>query len=186
MKRQLVLIGGAAILMILAACGSSTATGVSNSPAATPPPRLTPTAVPTPTAAPTPTPVPVKPSPTTGAAVTLRSVGNLGPSLVGPDGKTLYVFLGDTRTTSTCNGICAQNWPPVITAGTPRAMASLRQSLLGTTKRASGAVQIIYHGHPLYYFVGDVAPGTTAGEGIDAFGAEWDVINAAGMVITRG
>jgi Secreted repeat of unknown function len=74
----------------------------------------------------------------------------------------------------------------VITTGTPRAMPGVIQSLLGTSKRASGAVQVTYHGHPLYYFVGDTAPGTATGEGIDAFGAEWDVINAAGMAITRG
>ena len=113
-------------------------------------------------------------------------VGNLGQILVGPDGKTLYIFLADTKTTSTCNGVYAQNWPPMITTGTPRAIAGVMQSLLGTSKRASGAVQVTYHGHPLYYFVGDTALGTANGEGIDAFGAEWDVINAAGMAITRG
>jgi predicted lipoprotein with Yx(FWY)xxD motif len=59
------------------------------------------------------------------------------------------------------------------------------QSLLGTTKRQDGTTQVTYNGHPLYYFIGDSAPGMANGEGIDAFGAHWEVINAAGTGVVR-
>lgn len=180
MKRELAIIGGTAGLFILAACGSASAgTGNSNSPTATVAATATPTPVATPT--PTPTPVPATPAPAAGTALSLRSVGNLGQILVGANGKTVYVFLADKGMTSTCSGQCAQNWPPVTTTGTPRAAAGVSQALLGTTKRADGAMQVTYHGHPLYYFIADTGPGMANGEGINAFGALWEVVNAAGM-----
>jgi len=35
-----------------------------------------------------------------------------GKALVNAQGMTLYVFDRDTAGKSTCNGPCAQNWPP--------------------------------------------------------------------------
>jgi predicted lipoprotein with Yx(FWY)xxD motif len=174
MKRELALFGGTASLLILAACGSATAgTGSSNSPTAT----AAPVATPTPTPVPTPT---ATSAPAAGAAVTLRSVGNLGQILVGANGKTVYFFLADTGTTSTCSGSCAQNWPPVTTTGAPVASGGVSQALLGTTQRADGSTQVTYHGHPLYYFIADTGPGMANGEGLNAFGALWKVVTAAG------
>jgi predicted lipoprotein with Yx(FWY)xxD motif len=57
--------------------------------------------------------------------------------------------------------------------------------LLGTTKRQDGTTQVTYAGHPLYYFVADSAPGMANGQGIVAFGARWEVVNAAGMGMIR-
>jgi predicted lipoprotein with Yx(FWY)xxD motif len=156
--RRLVICGGALTALLVTACGSATnaattptATAVpSTAPTATPTP--TPTATPAPTAAPTPTPAP-------GAAVMLRSVGGLGQILVGPNGRTLYLFMGDTGMTSRCTGSCAQNWPPLTTAGVPRAVGGVSQHLLGTTRRADGTTQVTYNGHPLYYFIADTGPG---------------------------
>lgn len=182
MKRELALFGGTASLLILAACGSATAgTGSSNSPTATAVPTPTATATPTPTPLPTPTPMRATPPPATGTAVSLRSVGNLGQILVGANGRTVYFFLADTGMTSTCSGSCAQNWPPVTTTGAPHATGGVSQSLLGTTKRADGRTQVTYHGHPLYYFIADTGPAMANGEGLNAFGAMWKVVNAAGM-----
>jgi predicted lipoprotein with Yx(FWY)xxD motif len=124
--------------------------------------------------------MPAAPAPATGTAVALRSVGALGQILVGGNGRTLYLFLGDAGTMSTCNGSCAQNWPPLTTTGVPRATDGALQTLLGTTKRQDGTTQVTYNGHPLYFFVADSAPGMANGEGIDAFGARWEVIRAAG------
>jgi predicted lipoprotein with Yx(FWY)xxD motif len=120
-----------------------------------------------------------------GNRVNLRTVGSLGPILVGPNGMTLYMFLSDTTTMSTCSGSCAQNWPPLTTTGSPRAMGGVSQSLLGTIRRQDGTMQVTYHGHPLYSFIADSHPGMANGEGLDAFGARWEVINAAGMAVAR-
>jgi Secreted repeat of unknown function len=54
---------------------------------------------------------------------------------------------------------------------------------LGTIHRADGATQMIYHGHPLYYFAGDSAAGQAHGEGSKAFGADWYVVAASGKKI---
>ena len=182
MKRHLALSGGAATLLILAACGSTTTiTGGSTSPTATATataiPTPVPTQAPTPTPAGTPKPTPV---PATGATVTLRSVTGFGQILVGPNGRTLYLFLADSGVMSRCAGSCAQNWPPLTTAGLPRGAGGVSQGLLGTTRRGNGTTQVTYNGHPLYYFIADAGPGTAGGEGINAFGARWEVVDAAG------
>jgi predicted lipoprotein with Yx(FWY)xxD motif len=59
----------------------------------------------------------------------------------------------------------------------------VKQSLLGTTRRANGSMQITYAGHPLYRYAGDTKPGETSGEGLQDFGAGWDVLSAAGKKI---
>jgi predicted lipoprotein with Yx(FWY)xxD motif len=189
MKRNLVMLAGTFSLLILAACGSAT-TGTIGGPSPTPSttPSGTPTPAPTTVATPTPTAKPTAtsaPSAGTGTATALRSVGALGQILVGGNGRTLYLFLGDEGAMSKCNGSCAQNWPPLTTIGAPRATGGVLQSQLSTTKRQNGTTQVTYNGHPLYYFIGDSAPGRANGEGIDAFGAHWEVINAAGMGVVK-
>jgi predicted lipoprotein with Yx(FWY)xxD motif len=125
------------------------------------------------------------PAPAMGTAVTLRSVGSLGQILVGANGRTLYLFMADTGMTSRCTGSCAQNWPPLTTAGVPRAAGGVSQHLFGTTRRGDGTTQVTYNGHPLYYFIADSGPGMASGEGINAFGARWEVVNAAGVAVVR-
>ena len=61
--------------------------------------------------------------------------------------------------------------------------ARRKASLLGTTKRTDGTLQVTYKGHPLYYFVQDKKAGDTTGEGIDGFGAEWYVVGPYGKKI---
>jgi predicted lipoprotein with Yx(FWY)xxD motif len=97
----------------------------------------------------------------------------------------MYFFLADKGMTSTCTGSCAQNWPPVTTTGAPHAVGGVSQGLLGTTKRGDGSAQVTYHGHPLYYFIADAGAGTASGEGIVAFGARWEVANAAGVAVVK-
>jgi predicted lipoprotein with Yx(FWY)xxD motif len=110
---------------------------------------------------------------------------SLGTFLVGPDGKTLYLFEADTSSTSTCSGACAQTWPPLLTHGAPIAGSGARQSLLSTSKRADGTVQVVYNGHPLYSYSGDAAAGDTNGEGLNSFGAGWDVVSPAGNKVEK-
>jgi len=120
-----------------------------------------------------------------GASVALAS-SKLGKILVDGKGQTLYLFQADTGTASTCNGACAGAWPPLTTAGQPSAGPGVSASKLGTTKRSDGTAEVTFNGHPLYTFSGDSAPGQTNGQGSDAFGAEWDVLSAAGNQIEMG
>ena len=119
---------------------------------------------------------------------TVKIAGSpLGRILVDSKGITLYDFVKDKGTTSACYGACAALWPPLITHGKPVAGRGARASLLGTTKRKDGKLQVTYGGHPLYYFVTDRKPGQTTGQGLNQFGGPWWVITPAGKEIhSRG
>jgi predicted lipoprotein with Yx(FWY)xxD motif len=119
-----------------------------------------------------------------GAHVDLRKT-KLGSILVDSKGITLYDFPPDKGTTSVCYGACAALWPPLLTTGKPVAGPGVHASLLGTTKRKDGKLEVTYGGHPLYYFVSDRKPGQTTGQGLNQFGAPWWVISAAGKEIHR-
>lgn len=92
---------------------------------------------------------------------------------------TLYLFEKDTTSQSQCTGQCAGAWPPLLTTGAPSAGNGVMASLLGTTTRSDGKTQVTYKGHPLYGFIADKKPGDVNGEGKNAFGAAWYVVNAA-------
>ena len=110
----------------------------------------------------------------------------LGRILVDSKGITLYDFVKDRGTTSSCYGACAALWPPLTTKGKPVAGHGVRASLLGTTKRKDGKLEVTYNGHPLYYFVSDRKPGQTTGQALNQFGAPWWVLSPAGKEIHRG
>lgn len=124
-------------------------------------------------------------SATAGGARVNVAMSHLGRILVDSKGLTLYDFPPDKGTTSVCYGACAALWPPLISHGKPTAGPGARASLLGTTKRKDGKLQVTYGGHPLYYFVSDRKPGQTTGQGIDQFGGPWWVISPAGKEIHR-
>ena len=116
----------------------------------------------------------------TGGTVNSAS-SSLGKILVAKNGMTLYMFASDQNGKSSCNGACAQFWPPYT--GTPKAGAGLNASLLGTTMRSDGKTQVTYDGHPLYTYAGDSGPGMTNGQGVSTYGALWWVVAPNGKVI---
>jgi predicted lipoprotein with Yx(FWY)xxD motif len=116
--------------------------------------------------------------PPAAAAVDAKKAG-LGTILVDGKGMTLYLFEKDKGGRSACDGACASAWPPVLTTGKAMPGSGVEASLLGTTKRSDGTTQVTYNRWPLYYYVADKAPGDTTGQDIDAFGAEWYVLDAA-------
>jgi predicted lipoprotein with Yx(FWY)xxD motif len=121
-------------------------------------------------------------APAARATVHLRTTA-LGPILVDARGHSLYLFEADKGPKSTCYGKCATFWPPLITTAAPRAAKGVEASLLGTTKRRHGRLQVTYRGHPLYTFLKDTRAGQTAGENLDFFGGEWYVLSAAGRKV---
>jgi predicted lipoprotein with Yx(FWY)xxD motif len=121
-------------------------------------------------------------SPSAAAKVSVASTG-LGRVLVDGRGHTLYLFAKDMRGKSTCSGACAAFWPPLISAGKPLAGPGVNSTRLGTTKRADGRLQVTYNHHPLYLFAKDARKGDTKGEGLEAFGAEWYAVSAAGAKV---
>lgn len=118
-----------------------------------------------------------------GTAVHIGS-SKLGRILVNSRGMTLYIWAHDKGSKSTCYGDCAEYWPPVITSGKPRAVGGAKASLLGTTRRKDGRMQVTYKRHPLYLFVQDKKPGDVKGEGLTGFGGRWDPVSAVGRAVT--
>lgn len=118
------------------------------------------------------------------AKVSVKS-SKLGKILVGATGRTLYLFLKDKGSTSTCSGPCATVWPPLVTQGKPQTGPGASAALLGTTKRIDGHVQVTYHGHPLYFYASDHAPSDTTGQALNQFGAEWYVLTPAGTKLEK-
>jgi len=110
---------------------------------------------------------------------------SLGRIIVNSKGRTLYLFKNDRNGKSACSGQCAVFWPPLITSAKPGVTGGAKASLIGTTRRADGRLQVTYDHHPLYTFVKDKKAGQTNGEGVNAFGAFWDAVSPAGAPISK-
>jgi predicted lipoprotein with Yx(FWY)xxD motif len=145
-----------AMTLLAAACGGTTSTA---------------------TASPSPSPA------ATGTTIAVATNAKLGQILVDGKGMTVYLFVADTGTASTCYTSCAQVWPPVLTTGAPQAGTGAQASLLGTTTRSDGTVEVTYAGHPLYYFLKDKVADDTTGQGVNGFGALWWVLSPSGAAM---
>jgi predicted lipoprotein with Yx(FWY)xxD motif len=116
--------------------------------------------------------------------VSLRQT-SLGRILVNARGHTLYLFAKDRNAKSSCNGSCAKFWPPLLSGGKPTAGSGVKPSLLGTTRRSNGSLQMTYNKHPLYTYALDKRAGQTKGEGNSLFGAKWWAVSAKGRAVVR-
>lgn len=169
MKRKIKLFVAAAvplaIALITVACGSSASSAYSSTPYASAAPR----------------------SANVNVAAKATRLGaaksSLGPIVVDGTGRTLYLFERDKNRRSACYGACAQYWPALFSHGKPIARAGVKQSLVGTTRRRNGAMQVTYAGHPLYRYVGDTRPGQTNGAGLQDFGGGWEPISPSGRKV---
>ena len=111
-------------------------------------------------------------------SVAKKPVGN---ALVDANGRTLYLFAGDTPNVSRLSAAGQAVWPPFTSSGMPEAGGGTSAAQVGTV---AGTRQITYNGHPLYYYVGDHHPGQIAGQNLNEFGARWYVLSASGAAIT--
>jgi predicted lipoprotein with Yx(FWY)xxD motif len=118
------------------------------------------------------------------ATVSLRKT-NLGLILVNGRGHTLYLFAKDRKARSSCYGSCARFWPPLLSRSKPTAGSGVKRSLLGTTRRTNGSLQVTYNNHPLYTYALDKRAGQTKGEGNSLFGAKWWAVSAKGRAVIR-
>jgi predicted lipoprotein with Yx(FWY)xxD motif len=119
---------------------------------------------------------------TAGTHVDLHN-SSLDKVLATSKGFTLYLYTGDRRNKSTCSGFCTSLWPPLTTKGKPHAGKGVEQSLLGTTKRRNGKLQVTYNGHPLYRYSNDKKAGQIGGQG---WGQVWYAVSAKGAKAKGG
>ena len=152
-NRWLVPVGAIAATLVIAACGSSSATGNSGSGSGS---GSSPAA--------------------SGNALTTGKVGS-ATLLTNAKGFTLYWFVPDTKTASKCYGSCAKYWPFVHG---PVSAGSGVTGTLGVITRSNGAKQATWDGHPLYTYVGDTSPGMAKGNGLNISGGVWHEIALTG------
>jgi predicted lipoprotein with Yx(FWY)xxD motif len=114
--------------------------------------------------------------------VTVRD-SRFGRILFDGRGFVLYAFTKDGRGVSDCYGACAEAWPPYLVQGEPAAGAGARAGLVGTTRRRDGTRQLTYAGRPVYYYVGDRAPGQILCQDVLEFGGRWLVVDAGGALV---
>lgn len=118
-----------------------------------------------------------------GRKVTLGRT-DYGKVLVDGHGRALYLFTREKRGAKPrCYGACASAWPPFLSKARPRAGARVKQSKLGTTRRADGRRQATYAGHPLYYYVGDRKPGQVNCQAAYEYGGGWFVVKRSGSAV---
>lgn len=100
------------------------------------------------------------------ATVYAQPIAELGSTLVGPTGMTLYTFTNDTPgESSACYDQCATAWPPLTVESAEDIVAGPNLGELGTIERTDGTLQVTYNGWPLYYWQNDAAVGDATGEG---------------------
>ncbi len=116
------------------------------------------------------------------------TVAGLGKVLVNGQGLTLYLFVPDHQSgASSCYSACAQGWPPLLLptgVTSPVAGPGVQSSMLSTTHRTDGTIQLTYNKWPLYLWVGDSEPGQATGQGLNNLGGLWYVLSPSGQEIT--
>ena len=91
--------------------------------------------------------------------------------LTNSTGFTLYFRSTDTPNsgTTTCNtAVCEKNWP-VFYAANLVLPPGLNSSSFGTITAYNSTKITTYDGYPLFYWISDSNPGSTAGQGIGNF-----------------
>jgi predicted lipoprotein with Yx(FWY)xxD motif len=117
-------------------------------------------------------------TPRKGTTVRLAD-SNFGRMLFDSQKQAIYIFERDEQNRSNCYGECAEAWPPVFTKGEPQAGSGIKGSLLGTTKRRDGKLQVTYAGKPLYYYAHE-GPGEVKCHNVNLNGGFWWVIGSDG------
>src|SRR6476659_1343692 len=70
------------------------------------------------------------------------SKSQLGDVLVDANGHTLYGFTNDAHGTSTCDGTCAQNWPPLKATTAGQTGSGVNNAIFHATTRDDGQPQL--------------------------------------------
>lgn len=110
--------------------------------------------------------------------ITLRD-SDFGPMLFDSNKQAIYVFQRDRRDKTVCFDKCAEEWPPVISDGAPKAAEGVNASQLGTIERPDGRTQATYAGRPLYFYAHE-DPGVVRCHNVNLNGGYWWAIGADG------
>jgi len=111
----------------------------------------------------------------------LRKAGEAANYLTDSAGRALYFFAQDTVGSNTASPVsactsaaCMTSWP-VFLADAVTVPSALAAADFTAFTRTDGTRQSAYKGHPLYYYVGDTAPGDTNGRAVP----DWQTVDPA-------
>jgi len=119
---------------------------------------------------------------TSGTTIKTRG-SQYGKVLFSKGNRAIYYFDKESNRTPKCYGSCARAWPPVLTAGRPRAAGGVKSDLLGRTARSNGKKQATYKGHPLYFYVNDPR-GEVGCHNVEEFGGLWLAVKPSGNPVS--
>jgi predicted lipoprotein with Yx(FWY)xxD motif len=112
--------------------------------------------------------------------ITIKTGGSaFGTMLYDARGQAIYMWELEESDKPECYRDCAEAWPPVLTEAAPVATGDVKPSLLGTTRRLDGAVQVTYAGHPLYYYAHE-GPNEVKCHNVATHGGLWWVVTPSG------
>lgn len=175
------MLAAALLVLALAGCGSSKSSSSTTAAAASTP--ATSSSSGTSSSEATTSTASSSPASPEGEMITAKH-SKLGTILAaGPKKLTVYLFEADKNGQSACSGECAKFWPPVTTGGEPQASGAAASADLSTITRPDGTKQVVYKGHPLYFFAKDKDDGDAYGQGEKAFGADWYVLKPSGSKV---
>ncbi|MEW2548987.1 hypothetical protein AB0910_25010 [Streptomyces sp. NPDC047002] len=106
--------------------------------------------------------------PTQPGKLTLISTAD-GAALADAHGTPLYLRSADRRGTPDCTGRCAALFPPAV--GSPTRAHGVTGALTRSPHHAPGSTlpQVVYAGHPLYYYAKDRPHHRPEGRRVDGF-----------------
>jgi predicted lipoprotein with Yx(FWY)xxD motif len=117
------------------------------------------------------------------ATVYAQELPQLGSTLVGPNGMTVYLYTKDTPGVSTCYDKCAQNWPPLLVKSADDLVPGVNlPGKLDVAKRTDDTLQVTYNGWPLYFWAKDKQIGDTTGENV---GKVWFTIPSETVALAK-
>lgn len=156
-KSPMILLGSVGLAVVIAGCGTTTATGTpgsygNNSNTGT---------------TSSPTASTVKGTNVT-SALQVGSVSVKGKTktvLQDSKGYTLYYFTKDSPGVSHCNGSCSALWHPLLGASSNVTGPSSLNGTVSVVSDSHGS-QVEYNGHPLYLYTGDTKAGQANGQGL--------------------
>jgi predicted lipoprotein with Yx(FWY)xxD motif len=115
---------------------------------------------------------------TRGTRIKLGS-SQYGRVLFDGSGQAIYLFDKERSARSRCYGQCAEEWPPVLTKGRPRAGRGIDRRLLSTIRRRGGPTQVTYDGHPLYLYAHE-GKNEVRCHNVPGFGGIWLALDRRG------
>lgn len=171
MRSYLVSVASSAVVLV----GCAGAETASTQQPATPPSPAT-AALTSPSMLPTTAPPTTKATPGT---IIKTADSEFGEILFDDTGQAIYLFDKEETTTPECYDECADEWPPVLTEGTPVAAGGAAADALGATIRSDGSTQVTYGGHPLYYYAHE-GTNQVLCHNVSEFGGVWLVLAPTG------